>query len=185
MTPDTTPTGPAAPTAAPEPSPRVSDPKELLLGYLDHYRGVLLAKVAGLTEEQLGSSRLPSGWTPLQLLWHLQRVERRLMIWGFLSEDVPDPWDDHRQDGRWTVPEGLTVAEVTRLFRDQAERTRAIVTAADLADTAPAGGRFPREEEAPTLGWILHHLLQEYARHAGHLDIVRELADGGTGETGV
>ncbi|WP_052850592.1 DinB family protein [Streptomyces avicenniae] len=175
------------PGVAAEPSPRLSDPKELLLGYLDHYRGVLLAKVAGLTEEQLGSSRLPSGWTPLQLLWHLQRVERRLMIWGFLSEDVPDPWDDHLKDGRWTVPEGLTVAEVTRLFREQAARTHAIVTAADLADVAPAGGRgrYQREEEAPTLGWILHHLLQEYARHAGHLDIVRELADGRTGENGV
>ncbi|WP_129843184.1 DinB family protein [Streptomyces sp. RFCAC02] len=168
-----------------EPSHDLGDPKELLLGYLDHYRTVLIAKVSGLTEEEMGRSRLPSGWTPLQLLWHLQRVERRWLIWGFLAEDVPDPWGDHGSDGRWAVPDGLTVAEVTRLFQEQAARTRSIVLASDLAARAPVGGRFATEAEAPTLGWILHHLLQEYARHAGHLDIARELADGMTGETGV
>lgn len=63
---------------------------------------------------------------------------------------------------------------------EQGNRTREIVSRADLADRAPEGPRF--EAEPPALSWILFHVLQEYARHAGHLDIVREMADGDTGE---
>lgn len=63
-------------------------------------------------------------------------------------------------------------------------RTRAIVEAHELDERAAVGGRFTTPEEAPQLHWILLHVLQEYARHAGHLDIVRELVDGRVGEDG-
>lgn len=165
-----------------EPPRTMSDPKELLAGYLDYYRATVLQKLAGLGEVELRGSRLPSGWSPLELLWHLTHVERRWLVWGFDRQDVAAPWGDHDAAGRWRVPEGMSAAEVVRRFEEQCARSRQIVGAAGLADRASTGGRFDTEAEAPALSWILLHLLQEYARHAGHLDIARELADGRVGE---
>jgi uncharacterized protein DUF664 len=66
----------------------VSDPRELLLGYLDWYRDALLRKIDGLSDERLRSPVEPLGWSPLGLVRHLGRVERRWMRWGFAAEDV-------------------------------------------------------------------------------------------------
>ena len=60
-----------------EPSKAIADPKALLLGYLDYYRAALLAKLDGLSEDDLRASRLPSGWSPLELFNHLIHMERR------------------------------------------------------------------------------------------------------------
>jgi hypothetical protein len=68
------------------------------------------------------------------------------------------------------------------MLDDAAIRTREIVEAHELTERAVVGGRFADEESAPQLQWILLHLIQEYARHTGHLDIARELIDGRTGE---
>ncbi|WP_419999173.1 DinB family protein [Streptomyces boninensis] len=156
-----------------------ADPHALLARYLDFFREVTLAKLDGLPEHELRSSRLPSGWTPLELLNHLGYVERRWLCWGFLGEQVPDPWGDRGPDDRWRVPADEPVAAVRERYEAQCERSRAIVAAEpDLDRRAAVGGRFATAAEAPTLGQILFHLVQEYARHAGHLDIVRELADG-------
>jgi hypothetical protein len=64
------------------------------------------------------------------------------------------------------------------------EQTRAIASAAELSDTSAVGGRFTDHDTRPppTLAWILAYVLQEYSRHAGHLDVARELIDGTTGE---
>ena len=67
-------------------------------------------------------------------------------------------------------------------LRAGGERTRVIASAAALSDLGKLGGRFSAENPPPTLAWILHHVLQEYARHVGHLDIARELIDGAVGE---
>ncbi|AXK31386.1 DinB family protein [Streptomyces armeniacus] len=165
-----------------EPARTVSDPHELLAGQLEFHRDTLLWKLAGLPESELRASRVASGWTPLELVWHLVHVERRWLCWGFRAERVPDPWGDDGPDGRWQVPEGMTTGEVLERFAAQRDRSRAIIREASLLDRAAVGGRFGTPEEAPTLGWILCHLLQEYARHVGQLDIVRELADGAVGE---
>jgi hypothetical protein len=68
------------------------------------------------------------------------------------------------------------------MLADAAARTRRIVETHELTDISRLTGRFRSEESAPQLHWILLHLLQEYARHVGHLDIARELVDGRTGE---
>ncbi|NGN65410.1 DinB family protein [Streptomyces sp. A7024] len=155
-----------------------ADPRELLLRHLDIYRSTVLGKLDGLSETELRTSRLPSGWTPLELLNHLAHVERRWLCWGFRAEPITDPWGDNGPEGRWHVPPQEPAAAVLERFRDQCERSRAIVAAEpDLDRRAALGGRFATASEAPTLGQILFHLFQEYARHAGHLDIVRELAD--------
>jgi hypothetical protein len=69
-----------------EPPPSLEDPREILLQQLSYYRATLLAKLDGLSEEQLTPSILPSGWSPLGLLRHLVFVERRWMQWGFEAE---------------------------------------------------------------------------------------------------
>lgn len=174
---------PAGGPPLPEPPPTAPpDPHHLLSAYLDHYRDTVLRKLDGLGEEELRRSRLPSGWTPLELIHHLACVERRWFRWGFLAEPVEDPWADQDADGRWHVPDGTTAEEVVARFRAECARSREITASASLTDRAAPGGRFATGEEAPALAWILFHVLQEYARHAGHLDVVRELADGTTGE---
>jgi uncharacterized damage-inducible protein DinB len=164
-----------------EPPQSLGDPNEILLQQLSYYRATLLAKLDGLSPEQLTTSILPSGWTPLGLLKHLVFMERRWMQWGFEADQLPDPWgdDDPDSDG-WLVTPEDTVFDLTARLAAIASRTEAVVREAELTDRAKLGGRF--SSDPPTLGWILAHVLQEYARHIGHLDVVRELIDGSLGE---
>ncbi|WP_345346984.1 DinB family protein [Actinoallomurus liliacearum] len=167
---------------APEPPQTMSDPAELLAAYLDFYRDAVLRKLEGLSPPQLRTSVLPSGWTPLELLKHLAHVERRWLCWGFAGEPVREPWGDDGPDGRWHVADGESAEEVTAFFLEQCRRSREIVAVARLSDVASGSGRFTPPAVRPTLGRILFHLLQEYARHVGQLDVARELIDGSVGE---
>ncbi|MER7007699.1 DUF664 domain-containing protein [Dactylosporangium sp. NPDC000555] len=165
----------------PEPTvPAAAGRAEVFLRYLDYFRETLLHKVASLPADALGRSSLPSGWTPLELLKHLRYVELRWLEWGFAGRAVPEPWGD-RRDERWYVAPGETLDTLSEQLRRQGETTRPIITGGDL-DTLGAPG--PRWDGAdpPPLERILFHLLQEYARHAGHIDIVAELAGGTQGE---
>ncbi|MFI6845090.1 DinB family protein [Kitasatospora sp. NBC_00085] len=170
--------------SVPEPSRQLSDPQELLLGYLDFLRSAVTAKIEGMPEEEQRSSRLPSGWSPLELLKHLVFMERRWLRWIFEGEPVPEPHGDKDESGRWHVGPDETAGELIAALHAGGERTRAIVTGAALAAESAEGGRFSAgdQEVRPSLGWILFHVMQEYARHAGHLDIARELADGVVGQ---
>ena len=152
------------------PAQELADPKQLLLAYLDFYRSVIARKLDGLAESELRSSRLPSGWTPLELRW------------GFVAEQLAAPWGDEDESGRWHVHPQETAADLLAALDAGGTRTRAIVAGAELTDIAAAGGRFADGDRRPTLAWILFHVLQEYARHAGHLDASRELLDGAVGE---
>jgi uncharacterized damage-inducible protein DinB len=170
------------PIALPEPDDQLGDAKQLLLDYLDYYRSVVARKVHGLPEDELRSTRLPSGWSPLELVKHLVYMERRWLEWGFLGAPVEEPWGDRDENGRWAVRQDESATDLVSRLHTGGERTRIIVEAASLPDLAAMGGRFGEGERPPTLAWILFHVLQEYARHAGHLDIVRELVDGSVGE---
>jgi uncharacterized damage-inducible protein DinB len=169
-------------TSFPEPA-STADLRGMMLDFLDYLRGVVADKVDGLSDEALQSSVVPSGWTPSGLVNHLVHVERRWLRWGFLAEPVADPWRDATEDDGWVSPRASS-AELRDLLRAAAASSREIVEAHDLTETAAVGGRFPDRESAPSLQWILLHLIQEYARHTGHLDIARELMDGRTGEGG-
>ncbi len=92
------------------------------------------------------------------------------------------PWGDQDSEGRWHVDAGESLDALLDDLRAGGAATRRIVEQADLHEFSAVGGRFESTDEAPALVWILFHVLQEYARHTGHLDIVRELADGITGE---
>lgn len=181
------------------PDQRIGDPVELPLAWLDFYRETIARKLDGLSEETLRASELPSGWTPLELLKHLVFMERRWLRWGFTAEQVEQPWGDSDAEERWRLDEGDTVDGLLAALREGGRRTREIVAGVVRAEAAAVqgvgvvgvgalgvrakeGGRFGPEDVKPTLGWILFHVLQEYARHTGQLDVARELADGTTGE---
>ena len=166
-------------TAFPEPA-STPDLRGLMLDYLDFFRGVVADKVEGLSESELVSSAVPSGWTPAGLVNHLVNVERRWLRWGFLAEPVPDPWRDAAGDDGWVTPRA-SPAELRSLLEATGVRSRSIVEAHELTESAALGGRFADEASAPHLQWILLHLIQETARHAGHLDTIRELLDGEVG----
>ncbi len=164
----------------PSPTVPADSRAEVFLRYLDYFRGVLVDKVADLPEPELRSSRLPSGWSPLELVNHLTHVERRWLVWGFEGREVPDPWGDSL-DGRWHVDADATLQGLLDDLEAQAQETRRVVQSHDLAETGAPGERWDGDEPA-SLERVLFHLVQEYARHVGHLDVVRELVDGRTGE---
>ena len=164
------------------PEPTTPEPSRaaVFLAYLDYFRSCLVDKLEGLPGDELRGSRLPSGWTPIELLKHLTCVEMRWLEWGFEGRDVGDPWADQR-DGRWYVASEETLDDLVAALHARAARTCAIVESHDLAEIGQPGDRWDGADPA-SLERVLFHLLQEYARHVGHLDIVAELAGGQTGE---
>lgn len=173
---------------------RVGEPGELGAAgaerwsdYLDWLRADVVHGVLEMHAGERRAVRVPSGWSPLELLSHVLHMEQRWFVWGFLGEPLRDTWGDWsvedpwldgfggelRPEARWQVPDGITAERLEERMAAVAERTRQILRTHALTDQAAVGGRFARRP--PTLEWICFHVLAEYARHAGHLDIVAEL----------
>jgi uncharacterized damage-inducible protein DinB len=169
-----------APVDFPSPTIPARSQREVFLRYLAYFRSRLVAKLREIPPEQQTRSVLPSSWTPLELLKHLQYVEMRWLEWGFEGRDVADPWGDSKDD-RWHVRADETLDGLIAALAVQAERSTAVIEAHDLAETGQPGDRWDGDDPPP-LERILFHLLQEYARHVGHLDIVAELVTGSAGE---
>jgi uncharacterized damage-inducible protein DinB len=146
-----------------------ADERELYLVWLGFLRGAVLRDVSGVSDED--AHRRPDGkLLPLAgIVNHLIGVERRWIDGGMLGGPIV-----RREEEFFPGPE-VTVAGVTRAYRERAARTDEIVRG--LALDAPNSRR-----EGTTLRWTLLHLINETARHAGHADAVRELIDGATGE---
>ena len=156
--------------------------------YLDWVRAEMVRGVLALSFDDQRTPRVPSGWTPLELLNHVLHMEQRWFVWGFLAEPVAEPWgdwstpepwtsddsDDITPEARWAVPDGVTAQDLASRLDAVGERTRGVLRDFPLSATASPGGLFG--DDPPTLEWICFHVLAEYARHAGHLDIVAELA---------
>jgi hypothetical protein len=124
--------------AFPEPTDPRASRTEVFLGYLDYFRERVVDKLEQLPPDDVTRSRLASGWTPLELGVHLQHVERRWLEWGFLGHDVGDPWADE-QDGRWQVPPGVGLSEVTDRLRRQGTRSREIIEGHRLDERGQPG----------------------------------------------
>ncbi len=167
-----------------EPGKQGGGGSERWAGYLDWVRAELVDGVLALSYDAQRTPRVPSGWTPLELLSHVLHMEQRWFVWGFLGEPVEEPWGDwtveepweHESDplARWRVADGVTAEELAARLHAIGERTRGVLRDFPLDAAASPGGRFA--EDPPSLEWICFHVLAEYARHAGHLDIVVELA---------
>jgi len=164
----------------PSPTLPVSSRAGVFLGYLNYFRARVIAKVEGLDATEQRRTRLPSGWAPLEVIKHLMFVELRWLEWGFEGRSVDDPWGDQR-DEHWHVSPDETAADLIVALMAQGARSKAIIEGNDLAALGQPGPRWEDAEPA-TLERILFHLVQEYARHLGHLDIVVEIANGPVGE---
>ncbi|MBK6874252.1 MAG: DUF664 domain-containing protein [Kineosporiaceae bacterium] len=174
-------------TAGTEPRPDDVIGADRWVAYLDWLRSEIVTAVLSLPDEEQRRSRLDSGWTPLQLLSHVLHMEQRWFVWGFLGEpveqpygdwNVAEPWvtetDQTLPGARWQVPDDVTAAQLAQQWDAVAARTRSVIRRHGPNTPAALGGRFATAP-TPTLEWILLHVLAEYARHAGHLDIVVEL----------
>lgn len=165
-------------------SARAAAERQALLGYLAAQRAAVLAVVDGLDEPSLRRPVVPSGWTCLGLLEHLGHAER---FWAqvVLSGEVSKlPWTDEAE-GDWDPTAALVsdheVGDVIAFYRDQSARTDAIVAGLGLDDRPPGVRRPDLPARTADVRDVILHLLEETARHAGHLDIARELLDGRTG----
>jgi hypothetical protein len=161
-------------TAFPEPTEPADSRTEVFLRYLAYFRARLIEKLA-----ERRSSRLPSRWTPLELLKHLTFVELRWLEWGFAGQHFDEPCGEGRD--RWQVGDDESFEDLVAVLHAQAARSTAIITGHDLAEVGKPGDRWDGANPA-TLERVLFHLVQEYARHIGQLDIVAELASGSIGE---
>jgi uncharacterized damage-inducible protein DinB len=170
----------------PEP-PLTADETATLLGFLDFHRATLAWKCSGLDAAGLRATVGASSMTLGGMLKHLALVEDDWFSrWLYGREPAP-PWDtvDWRADPDWDWHSAAedTPEELLALWQDAVDRSRARVAEA-LADGGLerlAWRRWP-DGRAPSLRWIVVHMIEEYARHNGHADLIRESVDGLTGE---
>ncbi|UOX89343.1 DinB family protein [Amycolatopsis sp. FBCC-B4732] len=153
------------------------DEKSTLLAFLRAQRESVLAILDGLGEEELTRPVLPSGWTSLGMVEHLGYAERHWFQEIVTGSADPLPWpDDHRPLTTPRRPEA-----VFAFYREQCRRSDEVFAATPLS--TPPRARHPGSlgAEITDLRGVVLHVIEETARHAGHLDAARELLDGRTG----
>ena len=183
----------------PEPEPAVGE-LETLLGYLEFHRATLEWKTRGLTTEQLRRTTAASSMTLGGLLMHMAYVEDHWFIGVVHDRDRMPPWSTvdwkATPDWEWDAAHTMSADAMRAQWNTSVERCRVALDEALVA----AGARVPRVSdtpadplgalakrafpsgERPSLRWILVHMIEEYARHNGHADLLREAVDGETGE---
>jgi len=152
----------------------------MLSAFLDRYRETILWKLDGLTEAQASAHLVPSATTLLGIIKHLAYVERWWFQMNFAGDPVSFPWpeDEPDQDIDFRTSATDTVQSISALYQQEIARSREIVAGAALEDLGKDLGKVqPR-----SLRWIMVHMIEETARHAGHADILRELTDGAIGQ---
>jgi len=161
-----------------EHTPRVADERTTLSSFLDWQRATLAWKCEGLDGAHLRlRSAPPSSLSLLGLVRHMAEVERHWFRRVLAGEDAPPMYyTDTDSDGEFDNVDTADVEEAFGTWRAECERSRAIVAARDLEQT----GRHPSGEEH-SLRWILIHMIEEYSRHNGHADLLRERIDGAVG----
>ncbi|WP_335991348.1 DinB family protein [Glycomyces sp. MUSA5-2] len=154
--------------------------RETLLGFLRYQRETLALKCAGLTPEQAARRAVePSSMSLLGLVRHLADVERG-WIRGRIAGDVAEPlfWREDRPDAAFDEAEGTAacVEEAWAALRESAAFTERFAAGASLDRTCED------RRGLVSLRWVLFHLIEEYARHNGHADLLRERIDGSVGQ---
>jgi hypothetical protein len=171
------------------PAPPAGDETSTLIGSLDRQRSILAWKCSGLDAEGLRKRLPPSTITLGALLKHLANVEDDYFTMRLAGRDAPPPWDaiDWEADPRWDWRTAAddSPEELMTLWETSVARSRAAV------DEALAAGRgldqpakyTPYEDvPPPSLRRIMMDMIEEYSRHAGHADLIRESIDGLVGE---
>lgn len=165
----------------PEPKD-VGSERELLLGFLEFHRATLEIKCSGLTPEQLRTASVaPSNLTLLGLLRHMTDVERYWFRRRIAGEEVaPVYWSEASPDGDFEHLEDAAVATVLERWQAECARSRAILDVID--DLEQLTHDAERDPRTVSVRWVLIHMVEEYARHNGHADFIRERIDGTVGE---
>jgi len=159
-----------------------ADEQEMLAGWLEHHRGILIWKCEGLTAEQLRRRAVPpSTLSLLGLVRHMANVERGWFRQIFVGEDIPDLYDTSAdEDAEFNDVDQADPAEAIHAFEQECAASRQVVAQAASLDALSARTS-DRTGEPWSLRWIVTHMVEEYARHNGHADLLRECVDGTTG----
>jgi len=155
---------------------------QALLDFLRAQREAVLAIVAGLDEEEWHRSILPSGWTPAGLVDHLGGAEWHWfqgVVAGVRFEPPAGEEELTPYDPMAAFVSDLPSAEIIAFYRDQCASSDAVLAVTPLS-ARPLGKHGDPDNEPPDVRWVVLHMIEETARHAGHLDIARELLDGQT-----
>ncbi|MFB8240593.1 DinB family protein [Kitasatospora purpeofusca] len=160
--------------------PLNSDERTTLESWLDFHRTTLAMKCEGLDDEQAAVASVPpSGFTLTGLVQHMAEVERNWFRRVFAGEQVPPIFDPQADpaapDGGFELAEGATLGGALAVWQAEIARAREL-----CADRAPTDTGRCMDQDV-SLRWIYVHMIEEYARHNGHADLVRERIDGATG----
>jgi hypothetical protein len=157
---------------------RIADEREMYQAWLEFHRGTLLWKCAGLTDAQLKSASVaPSGLTLLGLVRHMAEVERAWFRTRAAGLPLPDLYCTSEDvDGDFDNVEGAAVEQDLATFRAECLAADEAVRAMSLEAT------FAGRDGPISLRWAYVHMIEEYARHNGHADLLRECIDGSTGD---
>jgi uncharacterized damage-inducible protein DinB len=157
--------------------------RDMLAQYLDYQRETVLAKTEGLTREQLATPHPPSSLTLAGLLYHLALNEESWLERRFAGLPERETWIgvDWDADPDWEFRTAATLEPeaLRERYRLACQRSREVAASASGLDQLSVDNRDGRHF---TLRWVLLHLLEETARHAGHADLIREAIDGEVGE---
>lgn len=159
----------------------MSDPNELgeldtIERVLDHYRGAIVWKLSGVAEDEARRAMVPSGTSLLGIVKHLGYTEREWFQGAIAGRDLLLPFDDENPDGDWVLEDDDNVASIIAFYEAECEASRAV--ASSITDPATL---VPWDDGEVSVRRVVVHMLEETARHAGHMDIMREQIDGATG----
>ncbi len=170
----------------PEP-PFAADEVSTLLGFLEYQRATMAWKTAGLDAEGFTTTVAASSMTLGGMLKHLAFVEEWWFSERFAGLAQVVPWSavdwDAEPDWDWVSAAQDTSEEIVTLWEKSVTDARDVMAAALVEGGLDQRARRPHPDgRAPTLRWIVVHMIEEYARHNGHADLIREAIDGQTGE---
>jgi hypothetical protein len=152
------------------------DERTTLMGFLQRQRDLVAWKMRGAPDEVLRSVHTPSGLTLPGIVRHLENVERSWFRHVFAGEEgLSFDWTDEDRDGEFHVPDDVAIPDALDAYARETGRCDAIIAAAPSLEAVAA-------REDVSLRWIIDHMIEETARHMGHIDILREQADGMVGE---
>ena len=157
--------------------PFAADEKTGLYVALDRHRDAVVWKLDGLTDAQLRQPVTPPGMSLLGLLKHLTFVEDGWFCATFGRPVQAAPFDPADPDADWRVEPHETASGLLAAYAETRVRADAVIDELGMEDTGTAW-----TGQTVTLRWVLIHMVEELARHAGHADVVRELLDGTTGD---
>lgn len=161
-------------------TPSAPDERSTLLSMLTYVRETALFKVRGLSDVDAHAAPILTSplTTPATLLNHLRWVEHDWLHRRVLGEDIDAPWTEEDPDGEMTEALTMSLSEVIAAYSAQINDSDAVIETLDLEQKTAK----PFPDFHPNVRWVVVHLIEETARHNGHLDLLREMADGTAGD---